>query len=414
MANLHYYLGPWQFAAPADDLAAWVPPAGTVGSVDLRSIPGVAAADMGFFATTGPLTSVYALLGVGDVREIPVTGAAQDAWEAAVGYRPQGERLLDLLWDQLTSGADPAGDNAPPPLMPTAKGFLELHLGGHSLVRAKRFRLDMPEARPVVEAIRRQYRRLRAAAERGEIPRDHHRRVLDAWGRQLRIKDPEEVLIPADLPRESRLMHATAVGDSFDRVDQTPLGTASSGHLWQQQNNVWKVLSNQARYGLSTANDWARLAFALSSDNQVVRYRLAKFQRTANGMNASVCARFAAGTETFYMFNTAITNSFAGGRRIYSNVGGSLTQLASLLDTIADGDTVMGTANGSSLKLYGNGQLKLSATNVTISGNLMAGIWAGASNSANYVDSDDFYAADLSAGMVPSGLLGSGRYQGAN
>ena len=43
-----------------------------------------------------------------DVREARPNAKQFDAWEKLTGYRPQGETVLDLVWDQLTRGSDPA------------------------------------------------------------------------------------------------------------------------------------------------------------------------------------------------------------------------------------------------------------------------------------------------------------------
>jgi hypothetical protein len=51
-------------------------------------------------------------------REESISPAVLDEWAAKCGYRPQGKNRVDLLWDQLTNGSDPAGDEGPKPLMP--------------------------------------------------------------------------------------------------------------------------------------------------------------------------------------------------------------------------------------------------------------------------------------------------------
>ena len=79
-----YSLGPWTWT---DD--GWVPPAGLIGGVDLGSLPDQATpgADrpVGFFATEAQLPGEYALLGIGDLRELNATGLMRSAFESAIG-----------------------------------------------------------------------------------------------------------------------------------------------------------------------------------------------------------------------------------------------------------------------------------------------------------------------------------------
>src|SRR5690606_29410538 len=120
MANYRYYLGPpiW-VEATEDDGAHYRAPEGVVGWIDLRTIPDqsqpAAPQQCGFFASTAPLGDDYDLLGTGDLRDLTVTSGMLDTWEGVTGYRPSGVRLVDLLHDHLTMGADPDGlDQARP------------------------------------------------------------------------------------------------------------------------------------------------------------------------------------------------------------------------------------------------------------------------------------------------------------
>lgn len=122
MSAYYYYLGPWVWNA-AGYPPAWQPPEGALAAVDLRTLEAQAVAGgtpgLGFFATNTPLDSAYTLLGTGDCRELNTTGAMRDAWESLLGYRPEGNLLVDLLWDQLTTGSDPDGAEHAKPLLPS-------------------------------------------------------------------------------------------------------------------------------------------------------------------------------------------------------------------------------------------------------------------------------------------------------
>lgn len=231
MAHCNYYLGPWVWDASDPDGPAWTPPVGTVGSIDLRSIPtmstGVVMGDRpyGFFATTVTLPSEYTLLGTGDLREISSTGGMKSAWQAHTGYLPDGDTLIDLLADQMTMGSDPTGLDANKPLMPTSSGSLEIHLAGHSKVWSRAFGgLVSGHGNRVLTLIQNDFRRTiddsmsgRLNSRHGRGDKQHYRRILDALVGKYGVGDDWKRLVPPGSRRniEGPLPHETTIGDTF-------------------------------------------------------------------------------------------------------------------------------------------------------------------------------------------------------
>jgi hypothetical protein len=152
MANYKYYLAPLEWQPPAKENEellipdGWHFPANSKG-IDLGSIIdcGNKGKDLGDTRRVGLIWSIqslnsdYIFLAEGDCRDITTTSLMQDAWQSATGYRPNGDRLVHLLFDHLTIGSDPLGLDACKPLVPTQRGMLEIYLQGHSMVYSEKF-----------------------------------------------------------------------------------------------------------------------------------------------------------------------------------------------------------------------------------------------------------------------------------
>lgn len=264
----HYYLGPWVWDDAEGIGPHWRAPEGTVGLVDLRGSSG----GVGFFATDTPLDDP-AYIYLGDSLDDPVDEAA---WEAALPVDIAPASILDALWDTLTVHGDPDGVAMCPPIIPTSRGQLELHLGGHSLVRARKFNGKSDPAWPAIQArIQRDYRRIRAEAIRsGSRDRTVHQRQLAVWMHELGIDD-EADLIPKDLPLERARKPETVIGDTFTNADSTSL----SAHTATGPNGGfnWTIIGSPGFYITSNGlkanptfhtHHFARAGAALSSANQ--------------------------------------------------------------------------------------------------------------------------------------------------
>src|SRR3990167_7713733 len=102
-------------------LAGYHLPVGAVGGMDFGTIP-----DMSVANGDRPMALVWSKqlhsgaieLGRGDCREINTTDLMRDAWESALGFRPEGDKLVNLIADQFTRGSNPSGDTACKPLIP--------------------------------------------------------------------------------------------------------------------------------------------------------------------------------------------------------------------------------------------------------------------------------------------------------
>lgn len=404
MTNLAYYLGPWQWATE-DDLSFWRAPTGMRGHVDLRSLPTQGQAGTlgdrpyGFFAVD-PLTvlgSEYTLLAIGDCRELAVDLTILDQWQALIGYRPAGEKLIDLLWDQLTNGSDPTGDTSVMPLMPGVDLTLRLYLGGHSQVKSARFNVlaDTPHADRVRTLLQRQYR---ASVERlGE----HAFRVLDFACEKFRLDKADrgqwERLVPPDLRRDARLLpHETTITDDFNRANSsTSPGSSSEGWAWTEVVEGGGISGNKCY--ATAAGGSCRAESALSSDDHYAQFGAIDAADSGPGP----WVRYHASEQTGYHLRRLDATTLT----LFKCVAGAFTTLATPAESTAVPHALKIEVDGSSLQPYVAGAAVGSAvTDTAITGHLLTG-WRS-QNFGTGRTVDNFEAADLAvAAAAPPTLM---------
>jgi hypothetical protein len=376
-----YALVPWVWDT-SGGLSRWRLPASSVGGVDLRplSAQGVAGgAPQGFaFCTSLQSVTGTAIATVPHMGEANVTTAMQDAWEGATAYRPQGAKLVDLLFDQLTTGSDPDGIDGPKPLMPTVGGQLELHVGGHSLVKSERFRFGIhPHTGKVRDLLRRQFED-QWEATNGD---DHCRRCLDFTCKKYKVADWREfvpVRLHAHVP--GRLPHATTVTDNFNRAD------GGLGASWTAQSGTWAISTNEA--GTSAGAGWnmARYESDLSSDDH---YSQIEARVVTSAYYGGAC-RCSSSAVTFYSVGGD------GNLYLFKLVAGTQTTLTGgAAQAYVVGQNWRSSADGSTIKGYANAVEKASTTDTAITGNLRAGMSQFGNAGRLH---DNFEAADLGGG----------------
>lgn len=288
----------------------WRLPASVVGAVDLRTLPqqatvGGTPQGFAFVASMQPIdVQIARSLHFNDEN---VTSLMQDALEAELGFRPQGAKVVDLLWDILTSGSDPEGQVACKPLMAGVDSLLKLFVGGHSLVKEEQFRFGIhPHTGKVRDLLRRQFE----AQWEATNGHDHCRRCLDFTCKKYKVADWKE-FVPQRLHGHvpGRLPHRTTITESFNTGDSTTLGPDLS---WSEFFGDFAVSSNTA-ISNSGSPAVAKADSDLSSDDhyaEVVFVTSPSYSGTATRFNA--------------------TPDFYSGRNtdgIFKRVGGVLTSI---------------------------------------------------------------------------------------
>lgn len=403
---MRYYLGPWDHQIVEGE-THFLPPAGVIGLIDMRSIPGHAGQNYGFFVTPDNITldpTSFELLGQGSyVDQITLTGTQAAMWSSMLGLQAiSSTNLLDAIWESLTVKADPTGNMAVRPLMPTRQGNLELHLGGHSLVRSKRFDLGMPEAANVIKVLQEDYRDIRQRAIGGDAPAGHHRRVLDYWGEKFGVNNPQDIFIPNDLPREIPLPHATTHTESFNQTDSSTLGPDLT---WTETTGDLETTSNRVNAVSGTFSE-ARAEHDVSGSDMYTQALIYHNGETAGTSQCRVMTRFSSSARTYYGGNARADDTDV----IYKEIAGSFTSLVGpTAHTWSDGITLKIEANGSTITSYDNGASIQSTTDTAITGNTRGGL--GAWNGA--VQLDDFETGDIAAGGATASLTGISSTTGA-
>lgn len=395
-----YYLGPWRFVTE-DGMSYFAPPEGARGTIDFATIPeqSVGGSDrrIGFFALEGLITdAAYTHLGSGDLREMPSTQKMRDAFQSELGYLPSGDKLIDLVWDCLTSGSDPEGDERWKPLMPGTNRWLDLHLGGHSRIKSEPFEFGRhPHSNRVRDVLQRQFRQEMERASNGKSKdKEHHRRILDYWCEKYRCEDWQQ-FVPADLRRHvpGRLKHATTITESFDTADSDTLGPDLS---WSELAGDFDIVGNRARSGAASGTHLAQATSDLSSSDHYAQFAV---YPVASSLDCAPAARCQSGPTAYIAIVRDV--DLSNDARLFKLLTGTFTQLGTTVShSSSDGDVVQCKADGSSITHIVNGSTVIGPVSDTgISSGLRCGIWAF---EAGRGDIDNFEAADLAA--PPAGI----------
>ena len=151
-----------------------------------------------------------------------------------------------------------------------------------------------------------------------------------------------------------------AIVDDFNRADESPIQAP-----WEVVAGTPRIRSE--RIDASGADGTARHSTTLGSADHYAEIDVVGAQG-----DQSVCVRFAAAANTFYMFRH--NSSSPGEYEIYKRVAGSFTLLASVTEAVpALPYRLRAEVEGTALRLYVNGALKLSDTDGSISGNTQVG-----------------------------------------
>jgi hypothetical protein len=385
-----YALAPYTWVT-AGTIAHWRQPAPAVGAVDLRPLAAQAAAG----GTPSGYAFVPCLQSPGAVdlaaglhmNGIDSTTGMRDAWESATGYRPVGATLTDLLWDQLTTGADPTGEAGPKPLMPGTDGQLKLFVGGHSLVKAERFAWGAhPHTNRVRDVLRRDFER--EWEQSGG--HDHCRRVLDFTCKKFKVDDWRD-FVPARLHAHvpGRLPHATTITESFNQADSSTLGPDLS---WTEILGDVKTVSNKA-VGHGSTENVGRANSDLSSDDHYCQVVITNVSAGTSSNCGPMTRKDSSATLTYYL---AIFERTGDLWKSFKSVGGSFTNIGSNTNLAAsESDTIKLETDGSNITRYRNGASQDATTDAAITGNLRCGFMCYA---ADAIQADSFEAADLAAG----------------
>lgn len=384
------------------DLSMYGPPDDCISWIDLRRMSEQSALGQlgcGFFTMPSgwSIPSGYHWLGggEGDCRSLYLTSQDQSAWAWLIGVTPTrtaSTMVVDALDETLTDLADPTGENAPKPLVPSAlsgpPAEATIILGGHSSVRKK---LVPAAGRRWNNLIALHKRDIQEIVDRGDdklwrkylgsMTKKYFGRWDDERGNAMvpeRAKKDRKPSRGNGNPSERRwaMRPETTYGDNFDRANASTLGGSWTNYFGG--SGEIGIASNQAYFG--KAATWgggvpesSRYDSDVSSSDHIVSMILATFIGiSGSDMSFGPCARFSASAETCYA-GMSRTKSTAGNK-IVKIVAGTLTQLATAAGANADGDVAECESDGSAITLYRNGSSRLSLTDTAISSGTRGGV----------------------------------------
>ena len=380
------YLAEWEWN---DKEEQWQSPGGTaIGSLDLRSLPQMAAKGTG----TGYGVFVYdtpqvipGSLDLGNDLDKPLNGGEKATLKSALKLpgMPTSATPRELLWDMLGKYADPTGVNGPKPLMPTLDNRLDLHLGGFSLIRSEPFDIAThPNRDKVVSVLQGNYRKVRVDGGR-------YKEYLDVLEKKFGVS--YGTFIPADLPDEGTLPHQTTVSDNFNRADES-----LDAGAWVETAVNWSVVSNQAQMQVDNAAGIARYTTALSSDNMTSDVDAISDSPALEGCIGST-TRMSTDASPNHDGYWGCIDPDVDNIGLFKIVDGTRTSIGSFpafIDSLPDTHRL--SANGSTIENIVNGSTLQSVTDTAITGNLYAGI--GARRSFDTLD--NFTASDIATRRV--------------
>lgn len=367
---MRYWLGPWQWVGDGDVRPpGWNPPVGMVASIDLRNVSDCSLfgsngdRPYGFFCGPDSITldSDYYLIGRGDIRELKPNAIELSAWQSHLGYRPQGDALVDLLWDQLTNGADPDAVNGPGVLTADANGYVSLVVPGHSVVKSRRFSVNyLTRGRwgaVIKQQLRNQFKR--------NFERDQKAAERFLWLLERKYGAPWNEFVPRELKEHTRgpRRPETSYSDDFNRADED---LNAGTWTYNTSTSDYEVSSNAVRRLSGSGFYQAEYDANLSSDDHWAEVEWVSFPS-----NYGPCCRSQDPTTTGRDYYH--TQRF-GTIYLSKIINGSQTNLANnTASSTAAGDVDRIEANGSTITGYINGSNDVSVTDTSLSGQLRGG-----------------------------------------
>lgn len=403
-----FWLGPWVWSG------IWQQPSGSVGSLDLRSLPQCAATvtpqGFGFFVTPNAVNLGSSYTNLGTDPELTLTEQQKRRWESALGLPATlvTNRLADIVYETLTLQADPLGDDRCLPLIPSTRRRFEVWLAGVK-VRDREWSFAAPEFDVTRDLLKRIYRALREASQAGQIPADKYLRWLGSQVRKYGLTGTQyRALQPTDLPDEQPLTPETTIGDTFVEGSNAELSAhtatgANGGFAWTElAGDLDVIAADDVLENTATGESVARADQDLSSDDHYVQADITQADATDATSIGVIGRKDGTATATYYLglLRAAPSDTV----QMYKRVSGTFTQLGGSSPSVTRGfpDTIKLEMDGSAIKFYYEGVEKLSATDTAITGNLRTGVRVFRSPSDTVKGRwDNFQAADL-AGSAES------------
>lgn len=183
----------------------------------------------------------------------------------------------------------------------------------------------------------------------------------------------------------------TMFSDNFNRSDNDSLGSN-----WHERDGDWDILSNRLRYA---TNGGQFICLVTSGNITASDYKVsAKLWRS--NFNEGVLGRWTQNEATFNYDAYLALQGGGSDLALYRSVNGSFTLLGTTTSAWTEGDTIMLSMQGTTIKFYHNGVEKISVTDSNVTSQGTAGVRGGGMAG---LDFDDYLVEDfIPAGFNPS------------
>ena len=389
---MHYYVLPSEWNTDDDaGFSVW-DLLDAVGAIDLRSLPHMSVADgisqgVAFGAFQAPIINPEAIHLGDSLAGLRNKSAVETELGLGVGELV-ATNVRDVLWELFTQHADATGAARWKPIIPTRGRKMELHIGGHSLLRSETYIEAMHPL--VLDVERENYRQVRedtinrdTLGIRNRDPQ-FHRQYLQALVEKYGL--PFERFIPSGLPRETPITHGTTVTDNFTRANESLDASAN----WAEVSGDINVVANEVAW-VATNNASARYEVDLASSDHYGELRGVSVPNSNSSRYGVGLARFSSSANTYYGY---LTRNSGSNSAIYKRVTGTHTNLQFLAAHSSAG-TTRTEANGSTITGFFDSTDDGNVTDTAITGNVRAGL----AIRSNGDSGDDFEAADLAAAV---------------
>jgi len=306
---MHFGLRKWEFTSPN---CLDIPGAGA--RIDLSRADQLDT-DQGWAIVQQdtPIGSDGVSLGEGlTLRDVLAGQSVRDAWYAAVGTRPEGDTLDQILFDHLESKADPTGTDTARPLE-LAEGRLEVWLGSrqiHITPFANGTRQQRAAFVRMLQRIRGRLDEARTASLAGQIPETMYRKILSIEAAKIGVSATS--LRPktwrAD---ETPLTPETTVTDSFTSFSAftrvTGAGTYTCNNGLYAYREPAQALNDTVKCNtaMSGNDNWSDLTIQTTSG-----------QTLGNGAEFGPICRLGANGSLCYMMGSNVGSGSGGTPRI--------------------------------------------------------------------------------------------------
>jgi len=394
-----YYLGKWVWFEDKV-MPHWQAPYSEykTGNIDLRSLPqsgkkGGTPEGYAIFSYSQKINdSKLDYLG-SDVDAV-VSKTIKDTLKNKLGISSNFTKTTfkDILWEILTTKADPTGQTRAKPLMPNHKGKIKLNLAKETIKEIALVPFVSPEWENVLAVVHLDYKKMLLTETHEKVAK-----VLDAWEDKYGVS--YETFIPEDATiKLASLPHETTYTDDFNCADNW---TRDCDLDWTATHDTCRIKDNQGATDRTGRTTRCRAEEDTSSDDMYALYDGITLTNASSFCQGGVQIRMEASGNFDGMLLHIVNNSAGDTVQIYKQVNDSFTSLASATTPTVPTTEEKWYFEGDGSDFSGEQEdiEIVSVTDTSITGNTRGGDRSYRQNSTNVVY-DNFEVGDL--GGAPS------------